>query len=165
MDGLAGRQARPGRGVMLDGRFTLTPAGDNLDLGGAGVTILSLLGEGGGAGELVDRVAAGPVHLVARPGGRSTSATFESQPTSDRPRFRIQIEQRSAGLVDFTLKVDRATLSHDPLLCSSAQPSTTNVETGFVIDDGLHAPVTVATALAWKCVGRAARPGSELQLR
>jgi hypothetical protein len=120
----------------------------------AHVTLQSLLAEAGGAGELVDRLALGPVQLVARTGGKPTSAIFESHPGSARPSFRMEIKQRSPGILEFTLQVDRAVLSHDPGLCSAAKPSTIMLTTSFVIDDGQRPPVMAATAVPWECVGK-----------
>jgi hypothetical protein len=75
------------------------------------------------------------------------------------------VKQRSEGVVEFTLKVDRAMLSHDPRLCSEALPSTTDLLTRFAIDDGLHATLTAAARRRWECVDRQPQSPSELNLR
>jgi hypothetical protein len=151
--------------VKIVGAFSLTPASGRLDLGNARVSIQSLLGETGGAGELIDRVAAGPVQLIARSGGKPTAATYESEPGGDRPSFRMEMKQRSGSVVEFTLRVDRAVLSHDPLLCTAARPSTTDLLTRLAIEDGLHSAIEVATTRRWECVGRQPQAPSELKLR
>jgi hypothetical protein len=167
---LSGSATRVGDGtdsaqVKLAGRFTLSPANGTLDLAIARVTILALLAETDGVGELVDRVAAGPVQLVARKGSKPGAATYESQPTTDRPGFRMDVKQRPGGVVEFDLKVDRAVLSRDPTLCSAGKPSTTPLVTRFTIADDLHPALAVATTRAWECVGRQPRTPSELKLR
>ena len=151
--------------VKMAGALTLSPASGKLDLGKGTLRIERLLAETRGTGELVDRVAAGPVELIARPGGKPTSATYESSPAAGRPSFRMNLKQRSGGVVEFTLKVDRAVLSHDPSRCSAVQPSTTNLLTSFAIDDGLHGTLTVAATRRWECVGREPQSPSELKLR
>jgi hypothetical protein len=167
---LSGSATRVGDGtdnaqVKIAGRFALSPPDAAPNLGLARVTLRSLLAETGGAGELVDRVAAGPVLLTARSGGKPGSAVFESHPASARPFFRMEIKLRSAGLLEFSLRVDRAVLSHDPVRCSAARPSTTELVTHVVIEDGQRAPVTVAVARPWECVGRDPRTPTELRLR
>jgi hypothetical protein len=151
--------------VKIAGAFALTPSSGRLDLGKARVSIQNLLAETGGAGELVDRVAAGPVELIARAGGKPTAATYESAPGGDGGSVRMEMKQRSGGVVEFSLKVDRAVLSHDPALCTAARPSTTDLHTRFVIDDGLHSGVGVATTRRWECIGRQPQAPSELKLR
>jgi hypothetical protein len=166
---LSGSATRVGDGtdnaqVKIAGRFAF-PAAAAPNLGLSRVTLRNLLAETGGAGELVDRVAAGPVVRTARSGGKPGSAIFESQPSSARPSFRLEAKLRSAGLLEFSLSVDRATLSRDPSRCSTGRPSTTELVTQLVIEDGQRPPVTVAVARPWECVGRDPRSPSELRRR
>lgn len=149
----------------MTGTFVLTPAAGGLDLGNARVSIHSLLDETAGAGELVDRVAAGSVQLIARAGGKPTAATYESVPAGARPSFRMEMKQRSGGLIQFTLKVDRAVLSREPLLCTAARPSTTELVTRFAIEDDVHPALAIATTRRWECEGGPPQAPSELKLR
>jgi hypothetical protein len=150
--------------VKIAGRFALAPT-NGLDLTTARVTIQSLLTEAGGAGELVDRVAKGPVQLVARPGTRSTSGTFESSPVSGQPSFGMTLKRRPDGVSEFSLRVSRPVLSHRPLLCSADRPSLTPLVTRFVIDDGQHPPVEIATEQAWECAGGSPEVWRALRVR
>jgi hypothetical protein len=166
---LSGSATRVGDGsdggqVKVTGRLALSTA-SSLNLGAAQVTLQSLLAEAHGAGELVDRVAAGGVRLTAHPGGKPTSAIFESQPSSARPSFRMEIKQSAPQLLDFTLQVSRAVLSRDPELCSPGKTSSTTLTTSFVIDDGQGKPVTAATAVPWECLGKVPQSPSELRRR
>jgi hypothetical protein len=151
--------------VKISGRIALAPPAGRPNLAQSRVTIQSLLAEKDGAGELVDRVAAGVVPLVARAGGKPTSAIFESRPGSARPSFRMEIKQPSPGVLDFTLQVDRAVLSHDPQLCSDGKTSTTTLATSFLIDGGPPAPVMAAISVPWQCVGKNPRAPTELRRR
>jgi hypothetical protein len=150
--------------VSISGRFPFTPS-SGLDLGRARVTISNLLTEAGGGGELVDRVADGRVELRARPGGRPTSATFESDAVSGEPLFRMVARRRTDGQVEFSLRVSRPVLSQRPALCSTGRPATTPLTTRFSIDDGLHPPVVVATEQRWECAGRAPEVWRSLRIR
>jgi hypothetical protein len=151
--------------VVAGGRATFTPSRASLDLTNATVTVASALREIGGTGELVDRVAAGNVLLVARPGSRADSAVFELRPASDRPSISLQLTERSSGIAEFKLNIDRAVLSRAPRLCSTGPSSATVIETHFEIDDGQHAPVEVAITRPWQRAGRPPRPGSQLKAR
>jgi hypothetical protein len=167
---LAGNASGVGDGtgngrVWITGRFTLPAPMSGLDLARARVKVTSLLAESGAAGELVDRVVAGPVELVPRAGGRATSAVFESQPASARPSMRMDVRRRSDATAEFSLVMDRAVLSRDPLGCSAGPSSATSLTMRFAIDDGQRPPVEVEAVRPWTCAGRAPTPGSELSLR
>jgi hypothetical protein len=150
--------------VKVSARFGLAPS-NGLDLGRARVTISNLLTEAGGAGELVDRVAEGPVELRARPGGRPTSAAFQSEAGSGQPLFTMVAKRRTDGQVEFSLRVFRPVLSQRPVFCSAGGPSTTPLSTRFTIDDGLNPSVEIATEQRWECTGRAPEVGRALRIR
>jgi hypothetical protein len=48
---------------------------------------------------------------------------------------------------------------------SAGRTSTTPLTTRFVIDDGQHPPVEIATEQAWECVGRAPQVAREISIR
>jgi CSLREA domain-containing protein len=135
-----------------------------IDLASATVTINVLLGEEeeGGAGELVPGV---PIVLRARPGGRSSAATFET-PSGVTPRFRVDVQIKQPSLSTVAIEVDQTTLPRSPQLCSFAsRPATTNLTTMFTIDDGIDPPVTVTTREPWRCLGLAPTGGNAHQPR
>ena len=167
---LTGSATRVGDGtdnaqVRIAGRIAVAPPAGTPNLAQSRVTLHGLLAESGGAGELVDRVAAGAVQLLARTGGKPTSAIFESRPGSARPSFRMEIKQSAPGVLDFTLQVDRAVLSRDPQLCADGKTSTTTLATSFVIDGGPPAPVMATTSVPWQCVGKNPLAPTELRRR
>ena len=117
--------------------------------------------------ELVVVTHAGPALILQafRVQPSSTAPFFESQPDATRPSFRMEVKQRSAGQLEFTLQVNDAVLSHDPRLCSKAKPSITTLATSFVIDDGRQPPVIAAISVPWECVGKNPQAPSELRRR
>jgi hypothetical protein len=135
--------------VAIRGRITIDPSERPLNLASARVTVTSLLAEAGGAGELVDRVAAGAVRLDPTPGG----GVFESAATPDGPIFRMEVREDPLRQLAFALEADRAVLSRFPALCSTPRPWTTRLTTTFVIDDGARPPVLASVAPTWECVG------------
>jgi CSLREA domain-containing protein len=121
-----------------------------IDLASATATINALFGEeeAGGAGELVVGV---PIVLRARPGGRSTAATFET-PSGVTPGFRVDVQIKQPSLSTVAIAVDRARLPRFPQLCSVASRPTTTLTTMLTIDDGINPPVTVTTREPWRCL-------------
>jgi hypothetical protein len=77
----------------------------------------------------------------------------------------MTLKRRLDGVVEFSLRVSRPVLSRRPLLCSDDRPSLTPLVTRFVIDDGQHPPVEIATEQAWECAGRSPDVGRVLRVR
>jgi hypothetical protein len=67
----------------------------------------------------------------------------------------VKVKNRDpvAGLLEFFLRVDYATIPQAPLLCAEESPSTTKLETSFTFEDGFNPPVLVATERTWRCLG------------
>src|SRR5262249_42897363 len=107
-----------------------------------------------GAGELV-RGAGGaallPLSLPARAGGKPTDAIYQT-PSGVRPTVWAEVKVRDAktGLMEATIKVDRATIPGGPASCASG---TTRLRTSFSLEASGSAPVTLDVTLPWRCVG------------
>jgi hypothetical protein len=121
-------------------------AGGPLDLSapGATVTIRSLFGEGGGAGEAV---AGLPVTLLADPRNSARVGLFGTSPGSV-PIAAVAIGARGGGRHTLRLEVSGATIAV-PRQC----PPATRLTTTLVIDDGLNPPTVVTTEQPWRCFG------------
>jgi hypothetical protein len=126
-------------GTQIVGRFT-SPA--DVNLGASTITIVKLLDEEEGGGELVRGL---PLVLSPIPGSRVDLARFEDR---TRPNFTFfDIRDVGRGEFNFRIKVGVATIS-SPELCSS-----TRLTMSFEIDDGVHPPVVVSTQHPWICFG------------
>ena len=138
--------------LTLTGRFT-TQAPIALDR--ATLTITDLIDEVGGVGEL-SRIAGGgsllPLALVARPGSKGTLATFETAPGS-RPSVSVEVKRRDvkAGLLEFSIKVDRDSMPVRPIDCTAGSLSYTQLKTRFTLDDGVNQVIEVGATLPWQC--------------
>jgi hypothetical protein len=151
--------------LTLRGRLTLPRSGSDLALTRAGIDLISVLDEAGGAGELVDATGSRSVHLVAHASRGGTTVFFEARPPETRPFFQMQVTRRSGLVLDFTLKVATSALSKGPELCSTAQPPVTDLATRFIISDGLHPPIDFATVKSWECIGDEPQEPSALRLQ
>ena len=140
--------------VKISGRFTV-PGVPALDQ--ATVTLTSLLDEVGGAGELT-RAAGGipllPVALPARRGSKPTDAIYVT-PSGARPGVRVELTTRdpATGLVEFSIRVDRATIPAGPVLCAGNSPPTSQLRTAFSVQTGVSAPLALDLTLPWRCLG------------
>jgi hypothetical protein len=139
--------------IRLQGQFTAT---ETIALNEATLTLTSLLEEVGGAGELTrgtGGVAVLPLTLVARAGGKSTDAIYET-PSGVRPIVWAEIKTRDAatGLTEFYIKVDRATIPVGPALCSAGSSPATQLRTSFSVQAGGTA-AGVDLTLPWRCLG------------
>jgi hypothetical protein len=137
--------------VVVAGRFT---SGEAVDLASASVILSNVLLEVAEDRELV-RAGTGdpilPVLLFARPGSKANSAVYESD-QQIRPTFRLELKKRDpkAGLFEFRLRVDRATITKFPS-CESV-PLAANLATTFVVDDNTNPLTFVSTTNPWRCV-------------
>jgi CARDB protein/beta-propeller repeat-containing protein len=140
--------------IRLQGQFT---AAGTLSLDQATLTLESLLDEVGGAGELVKGgggAALLPLLLAARAGGKPTDAIYQT-PSGVRPVVRAEMKVRDpkTGLVEFSVKVDRATVPVGPALCSGASPAATKLRTSLSLRDNSGASGGLDLTLAWRCLG------------
>jgi hypothetical protein len=130
------------------------PAAGTLDLRVATVTVTALLREIGG-GELV-RGGGGaaflPVTLRARRGSKATAAIFET-PAGVRPSVEIEVKQRDPkkGEVEFSLKVDRATIPLAPKGCDPRGGNAVRLRTSIAIEDSSRKALEVNPELSWRC--------------
>jgi hypothetical protein len=130
------------------------PAAGTLDLRVATVTVTALLREIGG-GELV-RGGGGaaflPVTLRARRGSKATAAIFET-PAGVRPSVEIEVKQRDPkkGEVEFSLKVDRATIPVAPKGCDPRGGNAVRLRTSIAIEDSSRKALEVNPELSWRC--------------
>ena len=130
------------------------PAAGTLDLRVATVTVTALLREIGG-GELV-RGGGGapflPVTLRARRGSKATAAIFET-PAGVRPSVEIEVKQRDPkkGEVEFSLKVDRATIPLAPKGCDPRGRNAVRLRTSIAIEDSSRKVLEVNPELSWRC--------------
>ncbi len=130
------------------------PAAGTLDLRVATVTVTALLREIAG-GELV-RGGGGapflPVTLTARRGSKATAAIFET-PVGVRPSVEIEVKQRDPkkGEVEFSLKVDRATIPLAPKGCDPRGRNAVRLRTSIAIEDSSRKVLEVNPELSWRC--------------
>src|SRR5262249_48748573 len=126
-----------------------------VQLRAATATINGLLGDGG-AGELVRGPGGAPflpLTLLARRGGKATEAIFET-PSGARPHVRLEVKQRNPkeGRLEFTLKVERASILRPPGACAAgAGPATLGAS--IAIGGTPPAPIDLSPVLTWRCGG------------
>jgi hypothetical protein len=155
----ASAKGRPGRGwVKLAGTRSLAAP---FDLAQASVIVWQLLDEQGG-GELVlgqDGTPSLPVTLVPRqrqnsPGKRD-GIVFESPPgTTPRVELTLSIKHPKAERLDFTLKVDEATIG--TAQGCGGTPRATDLTTTFTIE-GAGEPLVVSATEPWRCLSNGFR--------
>ena len=129
-------------------------AAETLDLRAATVTLSALLRElngselvrGGGGAPFI------PVTLRPRSGSTATAAIFET-PAGVRPSVRIEIKQRDpkTRLVEFSLKVERATIPLAPAGCAPQGGNAVRLRTGFAVESGGRRVLDVSPELSWRC--------------
>lgn len=140
--------------VSLTASFSFAGA---LDLGGSKLTLSTLLDEAGagGAGELLEGFAGTavlPVTLGPRRGSSPNAAIYESS-GRPRPGFRVAVRRYPGDVFQVRLRVNRATISTGPALCTGT-PATTLLTTTLSFGDGLHPPVLSKTFVEpWLCQG------------
>jgi hypothetical protein len=143
-----------GASVRISGSFSATPVPP---LDGGSLTLTSLLDEGGGAGEMV-RAGGGapllPLTLGARAGGKPADAIYETA-SGVRPAVRAELKTRdpASGVLEFSIKVDRATIPTGPALCGGSSPVTTQLRTAFTLHTGPGAPLAFDVVTPWRCRG------------
>jgi hypothetical protein len=95
-----------------------------------------------------------PLLLTARAGGKPTDAIYET-PSGVRPIVRATVKSRDpeTGLIEFSIKVDRASMPVRPALCAGDSPATTALRTSFGLHDGSGASLGVDLTLPWRCLG------------
>lgn len=130
------------------------------DLRVATVTVTALLREIGG-GELV-RGGGGapflPVTLRPRRGSKATAAIFET-PAGVRPSVEIEVKQRDPkkAEVEFSLKVDRASIPLTPKGCDLQGGNAVPLGTRVAIEDSSRKSLEVTPELSWRCGRNALR--------
>jgi hypothetical protein len=152
----AGKAERVAGGA---GKGTVTfsgkvPGAGVLNLRVATVTVTALLGEIG-AGELVRGHGGAPflpLTLSARRGSKAAAAIFET-PAGHRPSVEIEVKQRDPknGEVEFSLKVERATIPVPPTGCGPGGGHAVPLTTSMAIEDGSPASRQVSAVLPWRC--------------
>ena len=80
----------------------------------------------------------------------TTGNVVFGSPETNRPSFRIAIRRRVEDAFDVDIKVARSTISTQPKACGDGAAST-DLATSFVLDDGTHPPLTIATVESWRC--------------
>jgi hypothetical protein len=140
--------------VRLTGQFT---AGSAIALDHATLTVSALLDEADGAGELVRGNGGAtllPLTLGARAGSTPTAAIYQ-RASGVRPVVWAEVKNRDpkTARIEFSIKVDRATMPIGPALCSAGSPSTTELTTQFNLQVGTGTPVGVEVIVPWQCLG------------
>lgn len=147
--GAAAATGEQGNAILkLGASFTYDGA---LDFATSSATLRTALRERGGAGELL-RGFQGADTLPAvlfRKSGNADNVVFAS-PGAVRPTMRLALRRKPDGVYLASLKVSRATIPNDPILCAGA-PATTVLDVVLVFDDERNPPVTVAGSLPWQC--------------
>jgi hypothetical protein len=137
--------------IRLQGQFTAT---ETVALNEATLTLTGLLEEVRGAGELTrgtGSAAVLPLTLAEGAGGKATDAIYQT-PSGVRPIVwaEIKVRDASTGLMEFYIKVDRATIL-GPALCAGASPST-QLRTSFSLQ-AAGTSVAVDLTQPWRCLG------------
>jgi hypothetical protein len=96
-----------------------------------------------------------PLVLTARAGSKPTDAIFET-PSGVRPSVRAELKTRSTGVIEFNIKLDRASIPVGPVLCVGAKP-TTQLRTSFSVQAPTGATISADERLSWHCLGRQLR--------
>jgi hypothetical protein len=138
--------------IRLQGQFT---AVETIALNEATLTLTALLEEVGGAGELTrgtGSAAVLPLTLAARAGGKATDAIYQT-PSGVRPIVwaEIKVRDASTGLMEFYIKVDRATIL-GPAACSATSSPSTQLHTSFSLQ-AAGTLVAVDLTQPWRCLG------------
>jgi hypothetical protein len=144
--------------VRLSGQFLAENA---VSLDQATVTVSALLLEAGGTGELVRGTGGSallPLTLPARSGSTPTEAIYQTA-TGVRPQVRVEVKTRDpqAGLMEYSIAVDRATMPAAPALCSGGSPGTTSLRTRISLHSGSAPPEALDLTIPWRCLGTSLR--------
>lgn len=134
--------------VRISGHFVL-PAPIELD--DATVTITEPLDEVGGVGELTGDIL--PVTLTAGPGSKRNRGFYRTRPGKQLSMsMEIKTRHHRRGLMEFSIMLDRATMSVGPARCAGGPRPTTRFETSFDLRVGSRR-VVVGAILPWQCRG------------
>jgi hypothetical protein len=147
--GVAAASGEQGNAIVkLEGSFTYD---GGLDFLTSSVTLRTVLRERGGALELLRGFQGSTVvpAVLFRKSGNDNNVVFAS-PGALRPTIRLALRRKPDGVYLASLKVSRATIPADPILCAGS-PATTVLDLVMVLDDGHHAPITVAGSVPWEC--------------
>jgi hypothetical protein len=102
-----------------------------------------------------------PLLLSPRAGSTATAAIYET-PSGTRPTVRAEVKTRDAktGLMEFTMRVDRATIPATPANCAGGGPLA-ELATSFALNlrgaPAAEPPVAVHVSPDWRCLGSALR--------
>ncbi len=88
-----------------------------------------------------------------RAGSKPTDVIYKTA-SGARPVVRIEVKSPDpkTGLVEFSIKVDRATIPVGSALCVGS-PATTNLRTAFGLQVGAGAPLVLDVTPRWRCLG------------
>ena len=154
LQGKASRVGNAGNSgsVTLSGRFTAQSA---IDLSRASLRIDELLDEFHGVGELV-RNGAGrplfPMSLRPRAGSTTTAAIYQTA-SGVLPTVRAEVKTRDAskGVMEFSIRVDRAALPTEPSGCAGTGPGFAQLATTFRLGTDAQTLATVHVVQDWQC--------------
>jgi hypothetical protein len=153
---VSGVGVQKGAEIKIKGRFTTF---DPLDLVTSTASVLLLLTEAGGTGELVANAADAPLLSTAlmqkRPDDRGKEAVFSAVATGGDPACRLKVKRVEDGLYEYQLdckRSDGAKIPKPPTLCSAERHPKTNLRTWLVLSAG--AVVGVDVTQPWRCLGR-----------
>ncbi len=145
-----------GSEIKIKGRFaTVEP----IDLATATASILVLLAEPGGAGELARNSGGQPILSIAlgqpRPDDRGKEAVLSSVLSGGDPLCRLKVKRVDDDLYEHYLQCKRgegATLPGHPTLCSTDRYPKTSLRTWIVVSAGTSVGIDVTQP--WRCLGR-----------
>ena len=145
-----------GSEVKIKGRFS---SAEPIDLATATASILVLLTEPGGAGELVTNAGGQPLLSIAlgqpRPDDRGKEAVLSSVLSGGDPLCRLKVKRVDDGLYEHYLQCKRgegATIPGHPTQCSSDRYPKTSLRTWIVLSAGTT--IGVDLTQPWRCLGR-----------
>jgi hypothetical protein len=136
-----------GSAVTFSENFTFN---GNINLQTATLTVVNVLQEVGGAGELLQGV---PVTLTYA-GTDPDDGPFFSPPGNPAFRFNVKIQDPQQGKWTSKLRVDNGVIPNYPTKCAmvSSNNYRTNLTTTFRINpSGGGAPLAVTTTQSWQC--------------
>jgi hypothetical protein len=145
-----------GSEVKIKGRFSTT---EPLDLATATASILVLLAEPQGAGELVTNRGGQPILSIAlgqpRPDDRGKEAVLSSVLSGGDPLCRLKVKRVDDDLYEHELQCKRgegAMIPGRPTLCSADRYPKTSLRTWIVLSAGTS--IGVDLTQPWRCLGR-----------
>jgi len=149
INGNAGNVGVPAGGAAIQIAENFTFFG-NINLQTATLTVISVLQEVGGAGELLQGV---PVTLNYA-GTDPNDGPFFSPPGNPAFRFNVKIQDPQQGTWTSKLRIDNGVIPNYPTNCTFVNSNNyrTNITTTFRINpSGGGSPLAVTTTQSWQC--------------